>query len=1185
MRTFIGFLLAAAVLFGLLACTIDGDYKLSLIFPSDEARQATERVEVWALDPGGGTCEELIEGSVSPGEMTEYARLVIRTSNPEDAGDLREIPEGNVLFFAEGQTADAAVILRGCLREQVKGSNDLQVTVNLELICGPVPEKEITDNGVDDDCDGTTDEEECTENTDCEDGNVCTADFCIGDLCQRTNMDGIDCNDDNPCTTGDICNAGVCLGEDRDCSDFDGPCVLGACNPSTVECESVPRENGTSCEDGMYCSMDDACLNGACSGRARICGDDDPCTRDWCDEALGDCAHALEAIPDAEGPQGDPTCDDLLDNDCDGLTDTQDPNCRNCTHAEDCEDNNPCTTDLCGAGDCSNLPVVDGTACEDNLFCTVDERCTEGVCLSSSRDCSVLDDACHTGICVEAEDQCSALPKPDDTSCEDGLYCTVGDRCLSSLCTPTGSRVCDDSDFCTVDSCDEDLDRCDFVLAPRPGEEGPPGDNSCSNGQDDDCDGQTDEEDGNCSDCLHDEDCNDNNDCTTDTCTVNGLCQNEAVTQGSECDDGDPCTMHDECLGDYCSGAPRDSDQDGHVDVACGGDDCDDTTASAHPGLFEGPDGSPSCVDSLDNDCDGKTDLADTLCWRRICSQNGWCWENPLPQGNGLMGIWGFSQDDVWMVGRSGIILHWDGLTLSKIEWQGTPEALYDVWGTAPTDIWTVGAEGFQAHFNGTIWSPTQDLGEKWIYGLWGFDAEDIWVSEASGYVHHYDGQDWTDIYTGNSSRLLGIWGPDPENLWAVGWEGAIRRRSGSAWHGENSTTSENLHSVWGVSIDDVWAVGDMGTTLRRQGGSWARVEAGVIVNLYDVWGVSANDVWAVGEENNILHFDGSDWTKAGPPATRGIFWSADGDLDAVWGSSADDVWATGSGGTVLRYDGSDWTNLTAGHRNTLYGVWSWSEEDAWAVGKGCTILRRDLTTRVWESNPVAGCTEDLLDISGATADNIWTVGGNGLILKWAGTTWTPVTSNTTTQLNGVWTLDANQAWAVGDDGVILRYLNGQWSATPSGVTSDLNAVWAYSADVAMAVGDHGVVLLWDGTDWNPVISGTEVTLTAIWGSAQDDAWITTSAAYNETARMLHWNGSSMLGENGTVTGPLLAIWGKSSQDVWATGLGILSHYDGTNWSPVDPEVDTLITDIWGDPQGSIWIVGGSGSILQYKQL
>jgi hypothetical protein len=35
-----------------------------------------------------------------------------------------------------------------------------------------------------------------------------------------------------------------------------------------------------------------------------------------------------------------------------------------------------------------------------------------------------------------------------------------------------------------------------------------------------------------------------------------------------------------------------------------------------------------------------------------------WQWQNPLPQGNTLRGVWGSSGSDVFAVGRDGIVHH-----------------------------------------------------------------------------------------------------------------------------------------------------------------------------------------------------------------------------------------------------------------------------------------------------------------------------------------------------------------------------------------------------------------------------------------------------------------------------------------------------------------------------------------------
>jgi hypothetical protein len=39
----------------------------------------------------------------------------------------------------------------------------------------------------------------------------------------------------------------------------------------------------------------------------------------------------------------------------------------------------------------------------------------------------------------------------------------------------------------------------------------------------------------------------------------------------------------------------------------------------------------------------------------------GWQWQNPLPQGNTLNGVWGSSGGNVFAVGSLGTILHYGG--------------------------------------------------------------------------------------------------------------------------------------------------------------------------------------------------------------------------------------------------------------------------------------------------------------------------------------------------------------------------------------------------------------------------------------------------------------------------------------------------------------------------------------------
>lgn len=99
--------------------------------------------------------------------------------------------------------------------------------------------------------------------------------------------------------------------------------------------------------------------------------------------------------------------------------------------------------------------------CDDSLYCNGGETCVDGVCQSGTPiDCSPLSDQCHQGVCDENLNQCVAEPKAKGTSCDDGEFCTKDDYCSEGSCVSGSQRTCDDKEECTADSCDETNDAC-----------------------------------------------------------------------------------------------------------------------------------------------------------------------------------------------------------------------------------------------------------------------------------------------------------------------------------------------------------------------------------------------------------------------------------------------------------------------------------------------------------------------------------------------------------------------------------------------------------------------------------------------------------------------------------------------------------------------------------------------------
>jgi hypothetical protein len=229
-----------------------------------------------------------------------------------------------------------------------------------------------------------------------------------------------------------------------DCASYTDACNTGACVNGV--CAKLPANDFGGCDDGVYCTENDTCQAGECvGGTPRICPSTSDCT-------IGTCDLASDACVEVPANDGTSCVDD------DPCTITSTCSAGQCVPGQltDCSFlNGTCSVGVCDPQlGCIKQSQNDGTACDDGLYCTINDKCTAGACAGDPNTCAPPGDICLIGTCDEASNTCVAVPGNNGSACDDGNDCTINSTCSNGSCVGgvagNNGMLCDDDDLCTT---------------------------------------------------------------------------------------------------------------------------------------------------------------------------------------------------------------------------------------------------------------------------------------------------------------------------------------------------------------------------------------------------------------------------------------------------------------------------------------------------------------------------------------------------------------------------------------------------------------------------------------------------------------------------------------------------------------------------------------------------------------
>jgi hypothetical protein len=333
------------------------------------------------------------------------------------------------------------------------------------------------------------------------------------------------------------------------------------------------------------------------------------------------------------------------------------------------------------------------------------------------------------------------------------------------------------------------------------------------------------------------------------------------------------------------------------------------------------------------------------------CSPKCWTQTDLTGVTQAVRAIWGLASDDLWAVGNSGLILHYDGQSWSRSPYTRAPLAVgsltssYGVANNQNSALQIFGPADINLNTDASNIVPLAGFSTtgQSINAVYGLSANEIMAVGNGGVIVRYDGTSWKSVPSGTTNSLYGVYisNTSPRQYYVVGAGGYIARSSDlTTWTQgvKNVAYASTFLAMAGNTSTTAVATSFSGVIYRTNDGlNWTQITpVPTTDSLYGAYyHPGAGLFYMSGTTGALLRL------SAFASAATVVPTNTTATLYSMWGTTGTQaMWVGGTGGTILKYDGSTFTPLKTGVTATIRTLWGNNLTDVWAAGDSGTILR-----------------------------------------------------------------------------------------------------------------------------------------------------------------------------------------------------------------------------------------------------